>query len=136
VLLLDERLRLVKAIAASFAPEDGKTVGNQTVGELAEAISVWTTAEADQPLLAQGLTLDQVWRAVRQQTEDCPQHADPALVGAILGVSRWAWNNWVRRGRNRLVQCVGPARARELFPYWPDAPFEQADADTEEAGHE
>lgn len=134
VILLDERLRLARAIAESFVPEDGTTIGNMTIAELAEAVTDWS-AEAEQPLPTRARTLAQVWQEICRQTQGQPQRAAPSLIAGILGVSRAVWNTWVTRGRVRLVRYLGVNRVRELFPYWPPGPFEQAEAQAEEAGH-
>jgi hypothetical protein len=128
VLLLDERVRLTRAIVGAFAPEDGSTVGNQTAADLAEWLADWTDAERAQPLPPHGTSLAGAWAALRQQTGDRPDQADPAAIAGVLGIGRGMWNTWVSRARLRLAQYLGAPRARELFPYWPPGPFQQAAA--------
>ena len=73
VLLLQERLFLANRIADSFAPENGRTIGNDTVRELVEAIAVWTPAEVTTPMPPRALTLQAVWKQICDNTEDRPQ---------------------------------------------------------------
>jgi hypothetical protein len=132
VLLLTERVRLAQQVADSYAPEDGRTVGNQGLREVVEDLAPWTPAEEATPLPPRGVELGAAWRQVCEQTEGRPQLAGPAAIARALGGNAAAWTQWLSRGRVHLVRRLGLARARELFPWWPPRSFERgAGAETE-----
>jgi DNA-directed RNA polymerase specialized sigma24 family protein len=126
VLLLSERLLLAKQVADSYAPEDGRTVGNQSLREMVEVVAAWTPAEETTPLPPQAVELGAAWRMICNHTADRPQLAGPAEVALALGGNAAAWNQWLFRGRVYLVRHLGPAAAQPLLPYWPSGAFERA----------
>ena len=128
VLLLNERVLLARQVADSFAPEDGRTVGNQGLREIVEILAAWLPAERSTALPPRGLELAAVWEQLCKATEDRPQCAGPADLADVLGASKATWLQWVCRGRVKLVRHLGPNAARQLFPWWPPTAFEQAAA--------
>lgn len=130
VLLLHERLWLGQVLADSYAPEDGRTVGDQTLGEIVEIVAFWETADAARLLPPRETPLGWAWQQIREQTQDRIQDAVPELVADLLGASRVNWNQWVCRGRTRLVRQLGSTAARQLFPHWPAGIFQRAAGET------
>lgn len=127
VLLLSERLVLARQIAESFAPEDGRTVGNQSVREIVEVVAEWTPAEETTPLPTAAVELKAAWEQICHNTQDRPQLAGAAEVDRVLDGRKGYWLQALHRGRERLARCLGAAAARALFPYWPDGVFGHAD---------
>jgi hypothetical protein len=128
VLLLRERIDLACLVADNFAPEDGRTVGNQSVREIVEVLAAWTPAEETTLLPPATVELQAAWKQICHNTEDRPQRAGAADVAAVLGTSKDNWLQQVTRGRVRLACRLGAAAARKLFPNWPPTPFAQAAA--------
>jgi hypothetical protein len=128
ILLLSERLVLAKQVADSYAPEDGRTIGNQSVREVVEALAQWLPEEETISLPPSGVALKSAWEQICHNTAERPQLGGALEVAAVLGCSKDVWLQWVTRGRVKLVEQLGETEARRCFRYWPDGPFERAAA--------
>jgi hypothetical protein len=133
VLLLEVRLDLAQAIAASFQPPDGRTAADPTLVEVVETVAGWTAADTARVFATSRATLGQVWEEILQRTERQPQFATRSQVLDIVHVSPDTWNQWKSRARKRLLAALGLTAARRLFPTWPQGVFERA-AESEQGG--
>ena len=123
LLLLSERLQLIKCVGESYLLDDGSLPEGIDVPAIVELLSSWTTAEEEQALPTRNLPLKSAWDELKVVVAPPDFKVSDNQVSAVLQTPPSTWAKWRARARRGVLERIGISSSRELFPHWPDSLF-------------